>query len=58
MDNYTSKKDAEAHWTYIEKLLSTHGVDADEIQTVGFHYKAAFVHGFKHGVEQKEKDVI
>ena len=48
-----SKQLAEDHWGYIESLLKAHGYDGD-LGVVSFHYKSAFIHGFKHGVEWME----
>jgi len=42
---------AEAHWSFIEELLKTHGESEDVIRKCEFHYKSAFRHGFKHGLE-------
>lgn len=46
-----AKKLAEDHWSYVQDVLASHGVDAETIKTSEFHYKSAFIHGFKHGVE-------
>jgi hypothetical protein len=46
-----SQKLADDHWAYIKDLLVIHGMTDIEIKTIGFHYKTAFVHGWKHGVE-------
>jgi len=44
---------AKAHWEYVKNLLINHGIiDTDQI---GFHYKSAFIHGYKHGVSDNEK---
>lgn len=49
---------SEDHWSYVEKVLRAHGENEDVIKKCGFHYKTAFDHGFKHGVEsEKEKDL-
>ena len=47
---------AEAHWSYVRKVIEQQhnydigGIIPDEvIDLVGFHYRTAFVHGFKHG---------
>jgi hypothetical protein len=42
---------ADEHWAYIKQLFITHGDDADpeEMAKIEFHYKTAFVHGYKHG---------
>jgi 1,6-anhydro-N-acetylmuramate kinase len=45
---------ATAHWHYIKSILETHGVQPDEIEKIGFHYKSAFIHGYGH---EKEKIV-
>jgi len=47
---------AEEHWNYVENLLKAHKISKAEIGTIGFHYKTAFVHGFKHGVEWRAKE--
>jgi len=53
---------AAAHWNYIEQVIRNEyaGMDAtsefnlDEYcRQVGFHYRTAFVHGYKHGREDK-----
>lgn len=38
---------AAEHWQYIEELLETHGIT--ETYAIGWHYRTAFVHGYKHG---------
>lgn len=46
---------AESHWEYINELLRIHdGIDDETIRMCQFHYKSAFVHGYKHGVEDME----
>ena len=52
--NGVSKELANAHWSYIEKLLKCHGVGTSIIDIVGYHYVSSFIHGFKHGVEYIE----
>jgi hypothetical protein len=42
---------ATLHWEYVEKTLKKHGVAQDILTIAKFHYKSAFCHGFKHGVE-------
>ena len=58
------KKTAEAHWEYIEALTratlatpgtSEVGMSVDEVvNLIGFHYKSAFIHGWKHGLEAQQ----
>lgn len=42
---------ASAHWGYVKSLLELHGEEPGAIEKCGEHYQAAFVHGFKHGVD-------
>lgn len=42
-----AKKLAEEHWAYIRGLLNLHEVAGREV--IGWHYKTAFIHGYKHG---------
>ena len=46
-----SKELADNHWNYIQSLLETHGTLDDVMDRIQFHYKTAFVHGYKHGQE-------
>lgn len=46
-----AKELAEAHWGYVESLLTAHQVKAELIDNAKFHYISAFVHGYKHAVE-------
>lgn len=46
---------AEAHWEYIEGILAVHNVTIAEITACGYHYKTAFVHGYKHALEDLEE---
>lgn len=45
------KKMAEDHWNYVRDLLIEHGETHEIIEKCGFHYRTAFEHGAKHGVE-------
>jgi len=57
-----AKQLADEHWEYVESLLNneyvplcSHG-DLDElsmnyIEKVGFHYRSAAIHFYKHGVQ-------
>jgi hypothetical protein len=50
----TATELAAAHWGYIDKVLTTHAVPKREIEAIGFHYRTAMIHGFKHGVEWEQ----
>lgn len=42
---------ASAHWGYVKSVLEAHDEDPTVIEQCGFHYREAFTHGYKHGVE-------
>ena len=42
------------HWSYISGLLHAHGEEEYVIQKIGYHYVTAFIHGYKHAVEEIE----
>jgi hypothetical protein len=44
------KELVDAHWKYIGNLLHAHGIVGVEL--IEYHYRTAFVHGYKHGVER------
>ena len=44
-----AKELAEAHWNYIKAVLTNHKMTPDEIDRIGFHYRTAMIHGYKHG---------
>lgn len=50
----TVQKLAEAHWSYIQDFLLTHGESSETITKIKFHYISAFIHGYKHGIEDVE----
>lgn len=39
------------HWSYIKKVLEVGGRLEAEIDEIGFHYKTAMEHGWKHAEE-------
>ena len=43
------------HWEYIEKTLRIHHVKESEIEIAKYHYKTAFLHGFKHKEVKEDK---
>jgi len=48
-----ANRTAIAHWSYIEQVLLTHGEDKNIIEKIGFHYKSAMIHGYKHGLDDR-----
>lgn len=50
---------AEEHWSYVRSLLVAHGDDEDSsvLNQIEFHYKSAMIHGYKHGVSDRERAV-
>lgn len=51
-----AQKLADEHWDYVRSVLETHFPDEDnkEWKDFEFHYKTAFVHGYKHGRQAKQ----
>ena len=47
------KQLASDHWQYLKSVLEIHGADTEQIEIIGFHYRSAMIHGFKHGLEEK-----
>lgn len=52
-----AEKLAVDHWNYINGLYKILGIKSEkQIMELAFHYKTAFMHGFKHGIQSmKEK---
>lgn len=48
-----SKELATAHWSYVEQLLTSHEVSEYTRGIVKFHYISAFIHGYKHAIDEK-----
>jgi len=48
-------KIAADHWEYIKSLLIQHKIDLPELNRIGFHYRTAFIHGYKHGIDHINK---
>lgn len=42
---------AEAHWSYIMGLMESTGVDQKIIDACAYVYITAFIHGYKHALE-------
>lgn len=55
--NAAGKALADQHWQYIVDLLRIHvsDWDQDELAQLEFHYKTAMIHGYKHGVDDRER---
>ena len=49
-----AKSLAEDHWRYMEEILVAYGAEKGEIRAARFHYISAFVHGYKHAIEDVE----
>lgn len=45
---------ADAHWTYIARLMYAHDEDEEIMELCGFHYRTAFIHGYKHALEDTD----
>lgn len=51
MLNFDEK--ATSHWEYVKSVIRTHvpDIEDDVLNIIGFHYKTAMCHGYKHGYE-------
>jgi len=58
MKDEIGEKLAWAHWSYIEKILKTARVNVKELESIKIHYTTAFIHGYKHGVEDTTSNCI
>lgn len=47
---------ASDHWRYLQSVLVAHGVAERDQDLCGHHYRTAFVHGYKHGVEGMQNE--
>lgn len=43
------------HWEYVKGVLESYKEDLD-IGEIAFHYKTAFLHGYKHGWDDAKID--
>lgn len=51
------EKLANDHWDYIQKLLSFTIIQPNTFKSYQeFLYKSAFIHGYKHGVSDKNEN--
>jgi len=56
IDKSTRAKElAEAHWGYVRGILEAHGIEEKKMKEVAYHYPTAFVHGYKHAIEDFEE---
>lgn len=46
---------ARQHWAYVESVLKAHQVHNTVVEVCGHHYRTAFVHGYKHAIEDLER---
>ena len=57
-----AKKLAEEHWSYVGEVVKqgagnlVYLTQEQIIDIIKFHYQSAFIHGFKHGVENMWKE--
>lgn len=69
MSNEKASRLANDHWSYVHDLCKTtldsalDGFDIiasiskeQLIEVIGFHYKSAFIHGYKHAIEDIESE--
>lgn len=51
-DKFSLDKLIDDHCKYVEDMLRVHGTEEEAIAIVGFHYRSAFRHGYKHCLER------
>ena len=44
---------AASHWEWVSKMLKATSESGKNIKMIGVYYRAAFIHGYKHGREDK-----
>ena len=51
-----SQELADAHWEYVGQLLRVGQVNdpPEGLDIIEFHYKTAFMHGYKHGIQDAD----
>ena len=49
----TEERLSNEHWVYVKALLLTHNCSKENVDKIEFHYKTAFIHGYKHGINAK-----
>lgn len=52
------EKLADAHVEWVLRVLQAHEVDPRIVLLVGFHYREAFIHGYKHGIEDTKSKLF
>jgi len=58
------KEKAAEHWEYVKSVIEMHEqayrqIDVlDVVELIGFHYKTAMEHGWKHGLEEGYKQGV
>jgi len=48
---------AKAHWDYIDEVLVKDGVSLRDRWRIGFHYKQAMIHGYKHALQDIDASI-
>jgi len=49
---------AACHWEWVNKMLKATCESNKNIKMIGVYYRAAFIHGYKHGKEASKKEDI
>ena len=47
---------ASEHWAYVESVLRAHQVHGTVVDVCGHHYRTAFIHGYKHAMEERDME--
>ena len=52
-----AKELSKEHSAYVRELLVRHGEDPWVVEKIIWHYETAMVHGYKHGVDETNKNI-
>ncbi len=53
MNKEAVKKLAKEHWDYVKELINVHTLlDEKTLAMLRFHYITAFIHGYKHAIDE------
>ncbi len=49
LDDPDFKKRTADHWSYIKGILEHDNISPELVEKIGWHYRMAMIHGYKHG---------
>ncbi len=56
MNKEAVEKLAKEHWDYVKELINVHTLlDEETLAMLRFHYITAFIHGYKHAIDERKE---